>query len=190
MALVCGALPLVLGTSVFVFWLFTGWTIFEIAGAMVLVCGPIVFLLGICFLLGYLLTTYANGRKPAWLAVVVAAIVLLSNFPAAAAIIMAVGHIESRYTVTIRNASQEPFTDVRLAGGGLDESLGTIAPGQTATRDLWFAADGRLDLTARLGNAPVSAAVEGYVTPGMGGRAEVIVESADTVRVSTRSKDD
>ena len=52
-ALFCGICPLLLGVSIFLLWLATGWQWLMLAGIATIFCGTILVALGICSLAAY-----------------------------------------------------------------------------------------------------------------------------------------
>lgn len=189
-ALICGTLPLLVGVSIFVLWLVTRWDWLTLAGFYTLFGGVVIFLVGVVALACYCGQAFQAPNLPRrrlWLSTIACAGLLLSNFPVAGGIIVAVAAIESRYTVTIHNASQQPLNDVRVFGGGCDESLGSIPPGDTARRSFWVEHDDELKLHAISGTAVHKETIDGYVTNGMGGHTTVTLNLDGTISVSNNN---
>src|SRR4051794_30275650 len=96
-AVLCGAVPLVTGCGIFILWCGTGWDWLQLAGLLTIYAGVVAVLLGLVFLLAYVVERSARQElwRPASLAAVLAVLGLFGlNFPACAAIIGAVERIE------------------------------------------------------------------------------------------------
>ncbi len=191
-ALICGALPLLVGVSIFLLWLITRWDWLMVAGVCTLYGGVAVFLLGVLALARF---CWLASRPPdlprqrLWRSTLAGAGLLLSNFPVAGGITATVIAIETRYTVVVHNDSQQPLDDVRVFGGGCDESLGSIQPGGTARRSFWIQHDGSLEFRALSGTTVHATTIDGYVTGNMGGHMIVTINNPDgtiSVRGSSR----
>jgi hypothetical protein len=186
--LFCGALPLVVGVSIFVLWVLTRWDGLMIAGLATVCVGLVLFAMGVIALAAACLEAArapeAPGRR-AWLVVFGGGGLLLSNFLVAGAILVAVSRIESCYTVVVRNATAAELTHVRVAGAGSGSSFGTLAPGESARRWLWFRGEGILELRATGGAGERTHIVDGYVGV-FGGRAEVTLNADGTATVDHR----
>ncbi len=89
-ALLCGACPLVVGVTIFLLWLVTGWDWLMLAGLCTIFVGVLAFLTGafslaIYFYFGW--QTPGFPRRKLWLSTLGCAGLLLSNFVVAGAII-------------------------------------------------------------------------------------------------------
>ncbi len=177
-ALACGLVPLVVGTSIFVLWLVTRWNWLIPTGMLTIAAGMVVVGTGLVALLRYVWISRDDASvKPRRrrLATLLCAALLLVNFPAAAGITVAAIAIETSYTVIVHNATDRPLQNVHVVGGGRDIDLGTIGPRGSARRRFWIKHDGILELSAMSGAHPLSEQIDGYVTSGMGGRTTVTV---------------
>jgi hypothetical protein len=185
-ALFCCLFPLVVGVSIFVLWLITHWPWLMIAG-MVTICGGVGFFVVGMFALAWFcrheFRTPQMPRRRFWVATIACAGLLLSNFPIALGIIVAVYALETRYTVVVYNTSQRPLENVSVVGGGCDCSLGTIPPGSNASGSVWPKHDGQLELHTVSGTTTHSEIIEGYVTNNMGGQAVVTFNPDGTISV-------
>ncbi len=188
-ALACGALPLLVGVSIFVLWTATRSTWLMAAGLYTVYAGMAVVLVGGIALARYYRTaSRAAGVSPRRLrlSTCAAGLLLLSNFPVAGGIIAAVIAIETCYTVVVHNASNEPLDDVRVFGGGCDESLGRIPPGDTAQESFWIDEDGQLEFRARRAAAVHQAVIDWYVSNNLGGHTVVTVNADGTITAENR----
>ena len=185
-ALVCGALPLVVGFSIFLLWVVTRRDSLMLTGVYTVFGGLACFVAGAIALVRFwwLGSRVPDMPRPRLLrATLACAALLLSNFPAAGAILYAAVAIETCYTVELRNDSGAPLENVRVTGAGSDVSFGTVQPGESSRRGLWATREGNFVLEIRGKEAvPVS----GYVCSGMGGRATATVRPDGTVVVDER----
>lgn len=197
-AFVLGAAPLLTGIAIFVAWLFIRAHWLEGAGALMfagvlLIKAGIISVAAGAVCLGIWFRRASRARVPRRLVIRRTAAVLAlfaSNFVAAAGAVAGALYLETRYTVSVTNASHATLHEVRIHGGGVDEGLGSIAPGKTARCSFWIDHDGELVLTARRGPETIEADVEGYVTNGMGGDAAVTVGDGGAVEVHHRRPPD
>ena len=190
LAILCGAAPLALGILTFAAWLVTRWPWLMMAGVGVLWLGLAAFAIGATALARYFFSSRESGSVPraaAGLRTLAAGALLLANFPIAIGIMAAVITVETTYGVTVVNASGGVVDEVRLFGGGQDVSLGSIAAGERSRARLRFREDGILEIQVFRGAASETEMIDGYVTPGLGGRITVIIEG-DGVRVDAPAR--
>ncbi len=185
-ALWCGALPLVVGVSIFVLWVITRWDSLMLAGIFTLFGGLAFFAAGAIALSRFCwlgLRAPDLPRRRLWLRTIACGALLLSNFPVAGGIVVAADVIETCYTVVVRNGSASPLDDVRVVGGGCDVSFGSIPPGDAVRRHFWIQCDGHLELRAV--GLP-DHAIRGYVTNGQGCHTIVTVHPDGAVSAIDR----
>ena len=186
-ALICGATPLFIGVSIFLLWLVTRWNWLMMAGLYTIYGGVPIFLIGVVALTRFCWLASRTPdlpRRRLRISVICCAGLLLSNFPVAAAIVVGAVMIDTRYIVTVHNASSQPLDDVRVSGGGCEVDFGTISPGATLRRSFWVQCDGELDFCASSGSVRYNKTIDGYVTNGMGGNTSVIVGPQGTISVA------
>ncbi len=181
----CGAIPLVTGSAVFCLWLVTGWDWLCLAGYFTILGGFVLFAAGAGALVRYhFLSARTPGCSPrsvlrrtlgAW-------ILLLGNFPAAAAFVMGFVVLVTRCVVIVHNGSDAPLTEARLVGGGCNVVLGDVPAHGETRRTFWIQSEGTLELRGTLRRAKVSHEV-GYVTAGLGERFEVTIAPEGGVSV-------
>ena len=105
----------------------------------------------------------------------VATLVLAANLPAAAFAVWAATGVMTSFTVTVRNESPRALEEVRVTGPGLQERIGRLDPGRSATVRVRPDGPGLLDVDWAGADGRESAAVETYVTSGLEGHVEVTV---------------
>lgn len=189
-ALICGAIPLLVGVSIFILWLITRQHGLMMAGIYTLYGGVAIFWVGVLALARFFWLGVRSPdfpRRRLWLSTFACAGLLLLNFPVAGGIIAASIAIETRYTVVVHNALSRPLENVKVFGGGSDESLGSIPPGGTARRSFWIQHDGELKFRAFSGTTSHTKTIDGYVTNGTGGHTTVTVNPDDTITVSNNN---
>ena len=88
---------------------------------------------------------------------------------------------DNRYTVTIHNNSPHPLTDIRIFGGGRDEHILVVEPGDTTECSFMITEDGKLEFTARgdsiNGPTHLDKVIDEHLTHDREGRASVTVDS-------------
>ncbi len=149
-AFFCGALPLCSGVSVFALWCLTRWDWLVLAGFWVIGVGLIFVMVGLTALLRFwTLSGKAASHSQShnrW-ATAICLATLLSNFPAAIAIVVAVSLILRMSTVFVRNETAHTVNQVRVFGGGVDEWIGAVRPGEVAEESFWIWEEGVLELS-------------------------------------------
>src|SRR5437773_2930664 len=103
-AVICGALPLVVGVSIFLLWLITGWDWLMMAGIFTLYGGVAIFVIGAVALARFCwlaCRTPEQPRRRLWPSTLGCATLLLSNFAVAGGFTATVIVIETRYTVIV-----------------------------------------------------------------------------------------
>jgi hypothetical protein len=186
-ATICGAMPLLLGTAIFVAWLVARWNWLMIAGAVVLYGGLAVVAAGVTSLaLSCWMAFRTPGvpRRRVWASTLSCGGLLLANFLAAGGIIWVVIAIATRYTVVVHNSSQQRLDSVRVFGGGCDASYGFLPPGATARRSFWIRQDGVLVFRASSGEDALEQTIDDYVTTNSGGHVRITVKPDQTIAVS------
>ena len=191
-ALICAVVPLITGVSIFLFWVVTRWDGLRSAGICTLIAGAAAFLVGIIELACYGEIAFRTPNVPARqvrFSSLVCGLLLFSNFPVAAGIVVAANAIDSCYTVVIHNHSQKSLERVGVfADGGCEADFGTIPSGETVQRSFWILGDGELEFRAVSGSTPKREIVDDYVTHDMGGHTTITCNSDGTVSHSNEHR--
>jgi hypothetical protein len=177
-AILCGAVPLLLGTLIYTAWRFTRWPWLETAGLFVIFAGLISVTFAAVLLVRHLYRDFRVSRSfrtTNWFQVMVVGAILLLNFPAATIFTVSAINLVTRYTIHVSNQSGTSIESFVVTGPGVLVELGPIASGQRVQHHLQFAGDGSLDFTARQGQSEFSDQLEGYVTGGWGGDTTIRV---------------
>ena len=178
LAVVFGAVPLLVGSLIYGTWRFTHWHWLEAAGLFTIPIGFVAFVVGTVALVRHLLRESRlerTTRSPLWLQGVLVGGLLLVNFPAAAFFTLSAIDVSTRYTVRVHNDSDRPIESLVVTGPGVRLELGPIAPGQHTRRHIHFSGDGTLGFSARQQELQFGGQLEGYVTGGMGGDKSIRV---------------
>jgi len=150
-ALICGALPLIVGVSTWLNWLITRWSGCIVIGIFTLLGGVVLFVVGTIALACYGWLTYrskALSRRRFWFSLLGCAGLLLVNFPVAYGVVVSVIWLDSRYTVIVHNASDQPLEGVRVLGAVPEVWFGTVPPGSIVQRTFLMIGDGEIEFHA------------------------------------------
>ena len=186
-ALISGALPLLVGVSLFTLWIITRWDWLIMAGVFALYGGVAIFCVGAVALARFCWLAFSTPELPRrrlWISTLGCAALLLSNFAVAGCITVTAIVIETRYTVIVHNASEQPLSGVRVFGGGCEVDFGTIPPDGVVRRSSWIQHDGELEFRALRGATTYKKTIDGYVTGNMGGNLTVTINPDDTISVA------
>ncbi|MBL4883484.1 MAG: hypothetical protein JKY95_02975 [Planctomycetaceae bacterium] len=182
-AVVCGAVPLICGISIFLLWLLTRWEWLMGAGLITLGVGIVLFLIGILSLFVYW-TSGDRDKRNNTMARFCAGLLLI-NFPVAGLIVVAFVSVINCYTVVVHNDSPEVIRNINISGGGCEALIDSIPPNGSARRSFWIQYDGEIVFQASSKSHVYREVVDDYVTNGMGGRTEVTVEPDGTITDET-----
>lgn len=163
-AFLCGALPLFIGTLIFVFWLLTRWGELMAAGVLIIILGLIWFVIGVICVIVHLLRSGGPEAAPSqgWKPALILSL-LLANFPVVYFYLNTVDELLTRYTVVVINDSQQPIESLFIKTGGQHTlaEFKPIASGQSAKRH--FSVSGTpLDFTARQNQSGFGGSVDSY----------------------------
>jgi len=186
-ALLCWAIPLVLGSVNFACWLATDEPALMFAGLGVIGLGCLLFVVGMIALVfdwrsSHSDTDKGNSKKNCFRT----GALLLSNFPVALGLTFAAISWECRYEIIIHNNSMQTLKDMRIIGGGCDAQVEELAPGKTVSKTFWILTDGTLILEAKTPNKTIQIQVDDYVTKGLGGRSRVGFLPDQTVEIENQ----
>lgn len=125
-AIACGLVPMVLGTVIFVAWLFTDLDALEIIGVLFIYGGVLLFAVGIGSLSAFVSRARKAGstyRKPTALALAI----LVLNLPLCAAYISIAFALESAHVVAVVNRAGMPIEGLTLTDpAGQKFRVGTV----------------------------------------------------------------
>ncbi len=186
-AVLCWAIPILLGLVIFASWLITDEPALMLAGMCVIGLGCLLFVVGMIALgMEWRRDPFdpftGNSKK----AVLWTGALLLTNFPVALGLTFAAISWERRYEITIHNKSMQPLKKIRIFGGGCDAHVEELSPGKTVSKIFWIVTDGALLLETNTPNKIIHFQVDGYVTNGLGGRSRVVFLPDQTVEIENQ----
>jgi hypothetical protein len=179
LAVILGAVPLLVGTLIYGAWRMTRLPWLEAAGMLTIYMGIAAFVVGAFALVRHLRHESRARRttsRSLWFEGVLVGGLLLANFPAAAFFSLSAMNIHTRYTVRVHNDSDQPIESLVVTGPGVRVEFGPIAPGEHTHRHIHFSGDGTLDFSARQQELRFGGQVEGYVTGGWSGDTSVRIK--------------
>lgn len=175
----CALAPLSVGTTIFFSWLLLRWDTLMLAGILTIYVGTLLFLVGVVSLSAHWFRMRQNGSANRQLLTkksVLVALLLVINWPLAFFYASTAINIETGYCLVIFNNSKTPV-EVIVSGGGIQVDFGTLAPSTQSSDTFHFDRDGELTIQSTQNGNESSYLVEGYVTPGIGGSKQVIIQS-------------
>lgn len=191
LAVFCGAAPLVVGCSLFAIWLFVRLEILAGAGVWTMIVGFYLVLLGFLALGWHWWRARKSGNydySKTWKHMALCALLLLSNFPAAFAVISGGLLVKACNTIIIRNQRDHAIDDVHITGPGVDVHTGSIAPGESLRKWTWPSTEGEIQIKASVGE--LEYAEVGYfpVYPPFGDSARVTFKPNNRIAFITHSR--
>ncbi len=187
-ALICGALPLVVGITVFVLWVCTDSEFFVTAGAFTVMGGLVCFVTGVLALAYYSWGAFRQPdypKKKAWISTLACLGLLFSNFPAAFGLIVAAITIENRSYVVVHNETEAPLENVIIWSSGFAEALGTIPPqGKSEELKLNFARSRELRIHAVSGGTSRNKIIDDSFSPDWRDQIKVTFRPDGTIAVN------
>lgn len=190
-AVVCGATSLTIGITIFLAWLLTRWNGLMMAGILTVYGGVGVVAIGAVSVAVFVWKSLRAGQAPRKQVVrraVAVGSLLLLNVVVAAIIIASVTYLETRYVVTVVNASSAEVRSFVVTGGGVTIDVGMLPPGAEAHRVFFIKHDGVLKGEGVQGERRIEGVIEGYVTHGMGGNMLVKITPSGTLDVADRGR--
>jgi hypothetical protein len=181
-ALLCAAVPLVIGAADFVIWFVTGWN-WPVYAGFLIVCGGLisVFVGVVCLVGGW--AFYGLKRPTGFIAVL-----LLANLPVAAGIVWCFLQLSSLYVVTVLNHDPAPLTSAAITDGRKHMQMGDIKPGGRSAKGFRVSSGkGSVRFSGEQSARHLDLSVESYVTGGSGGWKVVDVHDS-TVNVRPKQQ--
>ncbi len=183
-AIVCGLVPMLLGTAIFAAWLFTDFNALGILGILFIYGGLALFAAGIVSLLIFVSRARKDGiayRKPAILALAV----LVVNFPLCAAYISIAFLMESAHVVTVVNRTGMPIETLALTDPvGRRFRVGTVGPGQVRRACLGFSGEGAVQFSLSVDGETRTGTLIGYLSDPLG--SDATLHLSEDLSVQTR----
>ena len=186
--MLCGAIPLLLGTSVYFAWRLTQWDWLIDAGLIIIYAGTAAVFVGLICLFMHLRREslkYHSLPSSGKLQGALVAGLLIVNFPAGALFTFSAISIYSRYTVEVVNQSGKPIDSFLISGGGVYEELGVIPAGKMAKWHFYVQTAGSLIFSARQQSMEFGGQIEGYVSEHMRGHKTISIKPEGAFEIST-----
>ncbi len=172
-SLVCGLIPLLLGTATFFWWFITDLHDLLLVGNLVILGGIVLFLAGmVCVLVYVLKARRAQSRYKR--AAVASVTVLLLNFFVCAGYILIAVRMMTTYIVIVTNDYREPIRDlvIKDPADGIYR-VATVQPAAIAKACFRFKGEGAVTYAMTNRGSAQTGQLFGYVTSGYGGTAKL-----------------
>jgi len=110
--------------------------------------------------------------------------ILLLNFPAAILSLLIADSVYSTSTVTVQNNSNDEITEIWVnLRGGKSYSLPSVQPRKTHVEKIRFKVESDVLYTLSINGSSKQGVLFGYVSPGMGYRVHIMINSNDMVKI-------
>jgi hypothetical protein len=183
-ALACSLAPLAVGMSIFVLWLPTRWDFLMPLGLLTILGATALFPVGVVCVMRYVVRSRDTGLVDRVGArAVLAAGLLVLNFPAGGIVVVAANAWRTRCTVTFVNASDRPVDDFLVLAGEPVGTTGPVPKGRRPTVMFRLAGEGTIRYRIVVGAQVEEGVIEGYADTGTGGDWKVTREPDGSVRV-------
>ena len=184
-AVICGGLPLGVGSFIFYAWRITHWGIWQLLGLLTLIAGLGLFLAGLAHLWTYILKARREDKAPVariFATSVGVLALLLANFPVASHCMSSALDIITHFKVAVENQTGEPVTEFHIGGSYAEDiRIPLIQPGETIIRLLSTIHRQSIDCTAMTATGkPISGA---YPDSTRHHGYRILIEKGGTMKV-------
>lgn len=174
LAYIAGIAPLVIGTAIFILWLWHRTPLLMMSGIVMIWAGVCSVVIGAICLAVYLWGVWRSATIPRGrLALQTAAVLglFLLNFLVAASFVIQAIALETRTTFSIANLRNEPLHAVCVHTADTTIDFGDIPANTTVKRSFTVNSftEGGFSLTATQNGEKINVPPFGYVTRGVGG---------------------
>ena len=178
LALICGLVPLSVGTMVFIAWLITRDSDLMAIGAATIAYSIPLFIIGFISLIvdGW---KASEARNEEWRARrLVARSILLLNFPVAATYVAVACYLNSTYTIIVENISAERIDRLTLVDPFRNRyEFGPVEANDRREEAFHFRGEGSVLYEVSSGGVVRSDVLIGYTTFGIGGCVRLTIEA-------------
>jgi hypothetical protein len=191
LAILCGSLPLLVGTIIYISWRLTRVEWLMGAGLVTLFVGLVLFLVGaICLSMRSTKVSDADAavqrkllslRKLAWT-------VLVVNFPAACFFAWSAIEVATRYTLAIVNEQAMRIDSFIVSAPGVKVDLGPIPANGRRQKHLHFPGEGSLSFATQVGQTRTNGVIDEYVTRNLGSASTVRFKAGGSIEVEQMSR--
>lgn len=184
LAIVCGLIPMVLGSAVFAAWLETDSDSLEIVGIVAIYLGLPLFAVGVVALVVF--TAAARKSEIAYRrSTAIALIILVANFPLCVVYVSLAFAMESAHLVTIDNGADVGVGELILSDpAGRQFPVGTVPPGEIRHACLDLAGEGVVRFAFTIDGETREGVLIGYLAAPLGSHATLRVSVERTVSAS------
>jgi hypothetical protein len=182
--LVMGIAPTIFGTLVFAVWVITrNERLFPVGEQTINVGTVIVAIGGVLLVVFAVREWFAHYTRKRWIIrrLLWGGLVLLMNFPLAAAYIGITLYLMSFATVTVVNAGSKTVESFVVKGAGVNVEMGPIRPGGSVTRQYRIGQDSAVTFLGRKGERKLTGVIDGYqqAGPTKGSYADIVTIDDD-----------
>ena len=178
-SLICGIIPLIAGISIFITWYYSREPWLEAAGIINIGIGIVLFLLGLIFLVIYIIKSRRFLRS------LLPLFILLLNFPVAITALNTAYRIKSTCTVNIVNQSPYGISNFYLTERDLHNPVADIPPKSISTQEFNFQYEGTVYYSMQVNGKTHQGIIFGYVTGRMPLVATLRLTESGEVTVTT-----
>lgn len=180
-ALLCGALPLIVGIGIYILWLVTEWDPLMVAGIFTIWGGLACVAIGFVCAAIYAVKLRATGASPSPIARRVAKPLglMLLNLPVALIIFSLAWTTITRYELRLTNDSDAVIARFGMVAPGVEEVFDNVRPGESRSVGVHFEGDGSFKYEAEIGGVASAGLIEGYVTHNLGGEMSAVYDGVE-----------
>jgi hypothetical protein len=153
------------------------------AGLVNIGVGLVLVCVGAVCLVVYSFRASSSGVKGWKTRALTAGLILVANFPAAAALTLAASYILSAYLVVVENRSSWPLENLSFRSPGGEYAFGATPSKNRREQTFHFAGEGAVTYAAVLDGVPRHGIVDGYISSGIGGKVTLLVTENGDIEV-------
>ncbi len=169
-SLICGLVPLLTGTVVFIAWWVTRDSGLMAVGSTTILWGLALFLIGFVSLAVYVRKARITQIEKWRLKAFVAGSILLANFPVAATYIIVAIYLNGTYTIIVNNVSATAIDQLTLLDPVQSRyEFGPVAVNEQREEKFLFSGEGPVMYELSFDNYVRSDVLIGYISFGLGG---------------------
>jgi len=191
-AILCGVVPLITGTAIFLLWLYSRDISLMEAGLRTIETGKGIVVAGLLSVAAYAVIVYCCGVRPAAIArkAIKPLAIMALNFIVAPTLVMAGIIIATGYVITVENRSKLPLENFHLLVPGDIIQFGTLQPSERKTEQFRIKGDGTIEYRYKQEGKSHSGLVEGYVTNMQGGSISIVIRENGRIGIFGRTHKD
>lgn len=183
LGLISALLPLVTGAVILVAWLVTRQNWLMMAGIYTIICGLILFSMGVVAIIVIARLAKKQGL-PCKKKIILLTCLLLLNFPVAMGMTHYALNILSEYKVLIVNNSNESADIIFFDPAGKNYAVTDVSPHSKTQNIFHFEGEGPVSYHVKSKSFDRAGTLVGYNTPGVGGGAVLTVQENGLIKIS------